>query len=44
MMPAKVFTPAERRAAGRCMDCEWDPPTQGHHELCPAKPGRKRRR
>lgn len=32
-----LFTPAERRALGRCQQCEHHPPTQGHALDCPTR-------
>lgn len=30
-----VLTREERIQYGRCLICEWHPPTQGHHPDCP---------
>jgi hypothetical protein len=29
-----LFTPAELAALGRCTECGWHEPTQGHHPHC----------
>ncbi|MDQ2638061.1 MAG: hypothetical protein M3Y83_14430 [Actinomycetota bacterium] len=30
-----LFTPERLAALGRCTQCGWHPPTQGHHQDCP---------
>lgn len=32
-----LFTPEQLRAAGRCTECGWHPPTQGHNPDCTRK-------
>ncbi|MFA5711997.1 hypothetical protein [Mycolicibacterium sp.] len=30
-----LFTPEQLRSFGRCDQCGWHPPTQGHDARCP---------
>ncbi len=33
----QLFTADQLRKMGRCTECGWHPPTQGHSDDCPDK-------
>ena len=36
-----LYSRRELIAMGRCPDCGWHPPAQGHHQACPTNKDEK---